>query len=121
MTKLVLTEEQQRAYDRFIVARNKTGIVRTSGRNKIPWVRLAEVQSTVDIAGMNHPLFESNDIWLEYLEAFALWMQVEPKFRDEERMRMSRGDYGVQDSWEDRYPHVNATTKIWLSKSIYED
>lgn len=95
-----LTEEQQKAYDRFIRARNRVGIVRLS--KAYPYVPLKEVIQTVDIAGMNHPLFEMNEEWLEYKEAFAQWLAVEPPFREEERMRMTRGDYGIEDSWEDR-------------------
>ena len=34
------------------------------------------------------------------------WWAVEPAFRDKERMRMSRGDYGVQDSWDTHDPQV---------------
>jgi hypothetical protein len=47
-------------------------------------------------------LFEVNEEWLEYKDAFAAWLAVEPAFRHDERMRMSRGDYGIEDSWEDR-------------------
>jgi hypothetical protein len=60
------------------------------------------VIQTVDQDQLGHPLFEVNEEWLEYKEAFAAWLAVEPAFRHEERMRMSRGDYGVEDSWEDR-------------------
>lgn len=93
-----LTEEQQRAYDRFIRARNKVGIMRRSPK----WVRQADVTETVDLMGFNHPFFESNEDWLEYKAAFQEWLKVEPAFRHDERMRMSRGDYGSEDSWEDR-------------------
>lgn len=30
------------------------------------------------------------------------WLAVEPPFREQERLRMSRGDYGNQDSWDER-------------------
>jgi hypothetical protein len=85
-----LSQEQKQAYDRYIKARDNIK------RNRI---RNADVVQTVDIAGMNHPLFEVNEPWLEYKEASEAWWKVEPAFRDEERMRMSRGDYGKQDSW----------------------
>ena len=97
--RLPLTPEQQRAYDRYITARNKVGIVRIKG-SKRPWIPLKDYISTVDIAGMNHPLFELNEDWAEYNEAFMAWLAIEPEFRDQERLRMTRGDYGVQDSWE---------------------
>jgi hypothetical protein len=80
-----LTAEQQKAYDRFIGARDRV----RSGT----WVRLAEVQSTVDLMGFNHQFYEENPEYQEYKEAFAAWLAVEPAFRHEERMRASRGDY----------------------------
>ena len=93
-----LTPEQQKAYNRFITARNKVGIVKRKGK----WIPLKDVLACVDVAGLNHPMYIANDDWLEYKEAFSAWLAVEPKFRNDERMRMSRGDYGVQDSWEER-------------------
>jgi len=65
-------------------------------------VRQADVVCTVDIEGMNHPLFESNDEFLEYKEASLAWWAIEPAYRDEERLRASRGDYGPTDNWEDK-------------------
>lgn len=97
-----LTPEQQRAYARYITARDKVGLVKSKNRSK-KWIPLSDVTSTVDIAGMNHPVFEVNDDWLEYKEAFMAWMAIEPKFRDQERLRMTRGDYGTQDSWDERH------------------
>jgi hypothetical protein len=85
-----LTKEQQEAYNRFIKARDNIR------KNRI---RQADVVQTVDIVGLNHPLFERNDAWLEYKEASEAWWKIEPAFRDRERMRMSRGCYGKQDSW----------------------
>lgn len=95
-----LTPEQQKAYNRYITARDKVGL----GSRKKPkkWIPMRDYIACVDIAGMNHPLFVVNDEWLEYKEAFMAWLEVEPAFREKERMRMSRGDYGVQDSWEER-------------------
>jgi len=95
-----LTEEQQKAYDRFIRARDRVGLGRKKPKGK--WIRQAAVQSAVDISGLNHPLYESNPEWTEYLEASLDWWRVEPAFRNDERMRMTRGDYGKQDSWDDR-------------------
>jgi hypothetical protein len=90
-SKMEFTQEQLEAYKRFITARDNIR------KNRI---RQADVVQTVDIVGLNHPLFEQNDAWLEYKEASEAWWKVEPAFRDKERMRMSRGDYGRQDSWD---------------------
>ena len=91
-----LTDEQQRAYNRFILARNRI-------RNpKAKWIRSSDYTCTVDIAGMNHPLFELNEEYQEYREAFSEWLRVEPEFRKDERMSMIRGDYETQDSWKDK-------------------
>lgn len=95
-----LSFEQQRAYDRYITARNKMGIgCRVKPRK---WILSRDYLACVDIVGMNHPLFVVNDDWVEYKEAFLAWLAVEPRFREEERLRMSRGDYGTEDSWDER-------------------
>ena len=95
-----LDQEQKKAYERFIKARDKVGLV---GRRKNKtWVPFSDYSACVDVAGMNHPLFVQNDEWFEYKEAFLEWLATEPPFREQERLRMSRGDYGQQDSWEDR-------------------
>jgi hypothetical protein len=91
-----LDHDQQKAYDRFIRARNKV-----YGR-KSKWVRAADYTCTVDMANMNHPLFELNDEYQEYKDSFQAWLAVEPDFRKQERMRASRGDYGTMDSWDDK-------------------
>lgn len=101
-----LTDEQQRAYKRFIIARDKVGIVRTLGYTKRKWVRQADVLQTVDIAGFNHPFFEVNHDWLEYKEASLAWWAIEPEFRKTERMSAIRGDYGSSDSWEEGSPRI---------------
>jgi len=100
------TDEQKKAYERFIKARDRVGLVPSANRNKGKWIRQASVQSTVDIAGLNHPLYEGNPEWTEYLEASLDWWRVEPEFRKTERMRMTRGDYGKQDSWDERASHI---------------
>lgn len=84
-----LTPEQQKAYDRFIRARDRLGVVKRTGN----WIRSAQVRSTVDLMGFNHQFFEDNPEYQEYVEAFREWLAVEPEFRDKERMRASRGDY----------------------------
>jgi len=93
-----MTEEQKKAYDRYITARNKMGIVKRAKK----WIRQADVLSTVDLAGFNHPFYEANPDWQEYKDAFSAWLAIEPPHRERDRMRMSRGDYGIQDSWEDK-------------------
>ena len=93
-----LPQEQQQAYDRFIRARDRVGIVKRTGK----WVRQADVASTVDLMGFNHPFFEPNPDYIEYKEAFKAWLSIEPRFRHDDRMRMSRGDYGSEDSWDER-------------------
>ena len=102
MTKMInLTPEQKRAYDRYIKARNEVG----AGKYKNPgksWIPHRDCLETVDVTGMNHPVFMVNDKYIEYKEAFAAWLAVEPEFREQERMRSSRGDYGTVDSWEEK-------------------
>ena len=66
------------------------------------WIPKRDFLETVDVTGMNHPLFMVNDKYIEYKEAFAAWLKVEPEFREQERMRSSRGDYGAVDSWEEK-------------------
>lgn len=95
--KINLTKEQEIAYNRFIKARNKVGIPHRTGK----WIPHSDY-FCADVGGINHPLFVVNEDWQEYKEAFLNWLKVEPKFREEERMRSTRGDYGVEDSWDDR-------------------
>ena len=105
------TEEQARAYERYIRARDKMGLVRTKGYGKRPWIRTAEYD-TVDVAGLNHPMFERNDDWFEYLEASSQWWAIEPEFRKTERMSAIRGDYGTADSWDESAPRIRDTYSI---------
>jgi hypothetical protein len=107
-----LTEEQQRAYKRFITARDKVGVVRTQGYTKRKWVRQADVVCSVDIAGLNHPLFEQNDDWLEYKAASLAWWAIEPEFRKKARMSAIRGDYGSSDNWEEGTPRMRDTFSV---------
>lgn len=103
---LTLTPEQQKAYDRFIRARDIMKIVRTSKNAKLPYIPQRDYIDSVDQVGSLVPLFIPNEPWLEYLEASAAWWKIEPAFRDEERMRMSRGDYGQADSWDEHEPRM---------------
>jgi len=94
MSKMIeLTPEQTRAYNRYIMARDKVR------KNR---VRHSEISHCIDVSGMNHPLYVVNDDYVEYIDAFKQWLAVEPAFREQERMRSSRGDYGTPDSWEDK-------------------
>ena len=91
MSKMIeLNPEQTRAYNRYIMARDK---VNKKAKN---WVRASDISHTVDIVGLNHPLYVVNDVYVEYVEAFKQWLAVEPV---RERMSMIRGDYDKQDSW----------------------
>jgi hypothetical protein len=119
MSKLLeLTQEQQKAYDRFIRARNKMGIGRGvisqyRSKSKPKWIPSSDCLACIDVAGMNHPMFILNEDYQEYKEAFEAWLDVEPKFRDQERMRASRGDYGASDNWEERKVKIkDSATKL---------
>ena len=96
-----LNKEQRVAYDRFIRARDRVKLVRTSANFKNEWIPHRDYLDSVKGDGEHHPMFEPNLLWQDYKEAFLNWLKVEPAFRDDERMRMSRGDYGKQDSWEE--------------------
>lgn len=98
----MMSSNQQKAYERFIKARNQVHIGRYGAITDSPWVPLSDILCTVDIAGFNHPFFQENELWIEYKDAFAAWLEVEPEFRKEERMSMIRGDYGTVDSWKDK-------------------
>lgn len=102
-----MTEEQKIAYARFIKARDRVGLVRTATNRRNPWVRLADVVETVDVPNCNHPMFIENEDWIDYKDAFVAWLEVEPVERKDERMRMSRGDYGTQDSWDEKGSKIN--------------
>ena len=96
-----LTKEQQVAYNRFIRARDRVKLVRTPANIKYEWIPHRDYLDSVRPDGTHHPVFEPNLIWQEYKDAFMGWLQVEPEYRKDERMRMSRGDYGQSDSWDD--------------------
>ena len=108
---LKLTEQQQKAYDRFIRARDRIQLVKTKDHFTAPFIPLREWLTSVDVAGLNHQLFVTNDDYIEYKNASEAWWRVEPAFRDQERLRASRGDYGTQDSWDDPSERI---------KDIYE-
>ena len=97
--KIELNAEQTKAYNRFIAARDRV-------RNGKKWVRSSVIEYTIDVQGLNHPLYVPNNDYIEYQEAFDEWLRVEPQFRQKERMRASRGDYGLQDNWEEKTAKV---------------
>lgn len=106
------TQEQQKAYDRFIRARNSVSLGQYRQYNKNPWQPTSDVVRTVDSENLNHPLFEQNDAWLEYKEASLAWWAIEPRYRDEQRLRSSRGDYGGKsDNWDVRSSYVKDSFK----------
>jgi hypothetical protein len=100
------TQEQIKAYKRYITARNNVSLGQYRKYNKGAWSPTAAVSCSVDVTGLNHQVFEQNDDWLEYLEASAAWWAIEPDFRKEERMSMIRGDYGDTDSWREKQHNV---------------
>jgi len=101
-----LSEEQVRAYQRFIRARNNVSLGQYRRHNTKPWQPTSDVVCSVDIGGLNHQMFEQNDGWLEYKEASLAWWAIEPEFRKAERMSMIRGDYGDTDNWREKQPKV---------------
>jgi hypothetical protein len=100
-----MTNEQQRAYQRFIKARDSVSLGQYRKYSK-QWQPTTDVLCSVDVAGLNHQLFEVNHDWLEYKEASLAWWAVEPEFRKTERMSMIRGDYGDSDNWREKQPNV---------------
>ena len=101
-----LTQEQQRAYDRFIRARDRVRIGKYGKKLKGAHIPLSAVFCVVDQPNMNHPMYLENTEWIEYLEASEAWWAIEPEFRKKERMSMIRGDYGDVDNWRDKQSKV---------------
>lgn len=100
------TPDQVRAYARFIKARDNVSLGQYRKYNTKPWQPTSDVVCSVDIAGINHQLFEQNDAWLEYKQASLAWWAIEPEFRKAERMSMIRGDYGDSDNWREKSANV---------------
>jgi hypothetical protein len=101
-----MNKEQQIAYARFIKARDRIGYNRVSKQGHVP---RSQVVQTVEITGLNHPMYEDNPLYREYLEAFDAWLLIEPPFRKAERLSAIRGDYGQADSWDDQDHSVKDT------------
>ena len=97
--RIELNPEQTKAYNRFILARDRV-------KNSKTWVRPCEISHCIDVVGLNHPLYVQNDAYIEYQEAFRAWLIVEPHFREKERMRAYKNDYVTQDNWGDKIDKV---------------
>lgn len=102
----MMNDEQKRAYDRYIRARNNVSLGQYRKYNRGEWQPTSDVLMTLDEANLNHPLFMENDNWKEYKEASQAWWAIEPQFRKDERMSMIRGDYGSADSWREKKTQV---------------
>lgn len=100
------TEEQKRAYDRYIRARNAVSLGQYRKHNKGEWQPTSDVLCSVDQPTENHPIYIQNDAWVEYKEASEAWWAIEPQFRKDERMSMIKGDYGNIDSWREKKTQV---------------
>jgi len=94
-----LTQEQQKAYKEYIKHRDKVKVVLTNKNFMNEYVPFSEVLATIDVLGLNHPMYIQNDAWIDYLEAREGWLLVEPKERSQGRLRMSKGDYSDPDDW----------------------
>lgn len=97
-----LTAEQQRAYERFIKARNAVGLGHYWRSHAKKWIPCSDVEAVIDVTGQNHPVYVQNLEWKEYKEASLAWWKIEPEFRKTERLSSIRGEYGQSDSWEEK-------------------
>ena len=91
-------EEQQAAWKRYMAAWDRVGL--GNKRTKAAWVPQSDVLGSVKADGMAYPLFIPNEAWIEFKEASEHWKQVQPRYMHDERLRMTRGDYGIEDSWD---------------------
>jgi len=96
-----MTEEQIKAYKRFIRARDAVKLVKTRENIRNKYVPHRDYLDSIHVTDLNHPLFIVNDLWMEYREASSAWWAIEPEYRHEERLRATRGDYVDSDNWED--------------------
>jgi len=96
-----MTEEQIKAYKRFIRARDAVKLVKTRENIRNKYVPHRDYLDSIHVTDLNHPLFIVNDLWMEYREASSAWWAIEPEYRHEERLRATRGDYADSDNWED--------------------
>jgi len=101
-----LNEEQMAAYQRYKKAADNVGLGK---RIKGEWVPFSDVLGSLKPDGTATPLFVPNELWLEYKAAVEAWLKVEPRFRHEERLRSTRGDYDHEDSWDEPEAKVKDT------------
>jgi len=101
-----LDEEQAAAYARYKRAADAVGIGK---RVRGAWVPFSDVLGSLKPDGVATPLFIPNDAWLEYKLAAEAWLRVEPRFRHDERLRSTRGDYDHEDSWDEPEARVKDT------------
>ena len=107
-----MTNEQLKAYKRFIKAAEKVKLIRTRKNLLWEYVPHSDVVGSLKADGDHHPLYIPNEDWLEYKEASKEWWAIEPEFRKDERLRASCGDYGEEDSWEDETTDVKDTYEL---------
>lgn len=65
----------------------------------------SEVLGSVKDDGMLTPLFIPNEPYMHYKSMQESWVKYEPTYIKDGRARMSRGDFGEEDSWE-----INSTS-----------
>jgi len=82
-----MTEEQIKAYKRFIRARDRVKLVKTDGNFRSKYIPHRDFLDSIHITDLNHPLFVVNDDWVEYREASSAWWAIEPRYRHDERLR----------------------------------
>lgn len=107
-----LTDEQIRAYQRFVRAAEKVKLIRTTKNFTWPYVPHRDYMECVRPDGAHHPMFIENEPWEEYKIASEEWWRLEPDFRKSERMRASYGDYGDEDNWDDEPTEVKDTYQV---------
>ena len=107
-----MTNDQLKAYKRYIRAAEKVKLIRTKKNLLWEYIPHNEALGSLKADGEHHPLYVPNEAWLEYKEASKEWWAIEPEFRKDERLRASRGDYGEEDSWEDETTDVKDTYEL---------
>jgi hypothetical protein len=77
MTQMIeLTPEQTKAYNRFILVRDRI-------KNSKTWIKPFEIAETVDVPGLNHPMYAPNPLYIEYQDAFKAWLILSPHNKKE--------------------------------------
>ena len=107
-----LTDEQMRAYSKFVRAAEKVKLIKTKRNFTWPYVPQRDYLDCLRPDGTHHPVFVENEAWSEYKLASEEWWRLEPEWRKDERLRASRGDYGDEDSWDDEVTDVKDTYQM---------